>query len=214
VQLHILKGARSEEQMRKAREVLDRNVGRLSSLVDELLEVARIQAGTLKLAKTYVDLGANVRQALESFEDVARQSGIELTSRVEPDLTILGDPKRLQQVMYNLMSNAFKFTDKGGRIGVEVAQRGGDALVSVSDSGSGMAQDDLTRLFEPFSQIHDTMEKTNAGTGLGLYICRGIVEGHGGRIWAESDGKGKGSRFVFTIPLSVREARAQTPSSN
>ena len=213
VQLHILKAAKDPEQAKKAADVLERNVGRLSSIVDELLEVARIQAGTLKLAKTYVDLSQNVHLALESFVDVARQSGIEFHTRVEPDLHVVADPKRLQQVMYNLLGNAFKFTDKGGRISVEAKRDGAHAIVSVADNGAGLEADGIARLFEPFSQVHDPMEKTNAGTGLGLYICRGIVEGHGGRIWAESEGKGKGARFAFTIPLEAPRADAKTEAS-
>ncbi|HUR68875.1 MAG TPA: PAS domain-containing sensor histidine kinase [Candidatus Thermoplasmatota archaeon] len=202
VQLHILKNAKDAAAARRSQEVIERNVGRLSSLVDELLEVARIQAGTLKLAKTYIELDQVVGQALESFTDVARQNGIELAVKLEGGLTVLGDAKRVQQVMYNLLGNSFKFTDKGGHIVVEARREGPNALVFVRDSGSGIDPEDLKRLFEPFSQLHDTMEKTNAGTGLGLYICRGIVEGHGGRIWAESDGKGQGARFVFTVPLA------------
>jgi signal transduction histidine kinase len=160
-------------------------------------------AVTLTSGGAGVAADAQVQQALDSFVDVARQNGIELAAKLEPDLQVLGDPKRLQQIMYNLLGNAFKFTEKGGHIVVEVRREGDQALVSVRDSGAGMQPDDLTRLFEPFSQVHDVMEKTNAGTGLGLYICRGIVEGHGGRIWAESDGRGKGSRFAFTIPLTT-----------
>lgn len=208
VQLHILKSAKELGAMHKATEVMERNVGRLSSLVDELLEVARIQAGTLRLAKTYVDLGATVHHALDSFVDVARQNGIDLQTHVENDLNVLADAKRIQQVMYNLLGNAFKFTEKGGRITVEVRREDKHALVSVTDTGAGMDTKDIARLFEAFSQIHDPMEKTNAGTGLGLYICKGIVEGHEGRIWAESPGKGRGSRFAFVVPL-VSDAEAK-----
>jgi signal transduction histidine kinase len=105
--------------------------------------------------------------------------------------------------MYNLLGNSFKFTNKGGSIIVDVHREDANAIVSVQDTGSGLTPDDVGRLFEPFSQVHDVMEKTNAGTGLGLYICRGIVEGHGGKIWVESEGKGKGSRFAFNIPLQT-----------
>lgn len=202
VQLHLLKSAKGPAAAKKATDVLERNVVRLSSLVDELLEVARIQAGTLTLAKTYIDMSQVVGQALDSFVDVARQNGIELASKLEPGVTVLGDAKRLQQVMYNLLGNAFKFTDSGGSIVVEVRCEGKSALVSVRDSGTGMDASGIGRLFEAFSQVHDTMERTNAGTGLGLYICRGIIEGHGGRIFAESEGKGQGSRFAFTIPIA------------
>lgn len=210
VQLHILKGAKDPEHQRKAAEVMERNVGRLSSLVDELLEVARIQAGTLKLAKTYVDLSQTIQHALDSFVDVARQNGIDLQIRIDPQVQVVADPKRIQQVIYNLIGNAFKFTEKGGRILVDVKRDGANALVSISDNGAGMDADDIARLFEPFSQVHDPMEKTNAGTGLGLYICKGIVEGHGGRIWAESEGRGKGSRFAFVVPL---DAETDAPAS-
>ena len=210
VQLHIMKGAKDAAAMMKARDVLERNVGRLAGLVDELLEVARIQAGTLRLAKTYVDLGQAVQQALDSYVDVARSNQLELSQKVEDGLITLADAKRLQQVMYNLLGNAFKFTEAGGRIDVVVRRDGDNALVSVSDDGAGMEAEDIARLFEPFSQVHDPMQKTNAGTGLGLYICRGIVEGHGGKIWAESDGRGKGSRFVFTIPLETPTATVPT----
>lgn len=206
VQLHIMKGARTPEQQQKALEVVDRNVARLSGLVDELLEVARIQAGTLRLAKSYLDLGVTVQLALDSFVDVAQQNGVDLSIKIEPDVEILGDARRIQQIIYNLMGNAFKFTDRAGHILVEVRPEGANALVSVTDSGAGLEPDEVARLFEAFSQVHDTMEKTNAGTGLGLYICRGIVEGHGGRIWVESDGRGKGSRFKFTIPLEPTRA--------
>jgi signal transduction histidine kinase len=212
VQLHILKSTKDGERAKKATEVLERNVARLAGLVDELLEVARIQAGTLKLAKTYVDLSHSVQQALDSFVDVARQNGVDMQMRIEPDVQVLADPKRMQQVLYNLLGNALKFTEKGGRVEVELRRDGPNALVSVADTGAGLGREDMARLFEPFSQVHDVMEKTHAGTGLGLYICRGIVEGHGGRIWAESEGKGKGARFAFVIPLAAPGVQAPAPA--
>lgn len=208
IQLHLLKGSKDTRSMSKAASMLERNVTRLSGLVDELLEVASIQAGTLKLAKVHVDLGATVAQALDSYVDVAREKQIELRATLGKDVPVFADPKRIQQIVYNLLGNAFKFTAPGGSIALDVRREGANALVSVRDSGAGMAADDVARLFEPFTQVHDPMEKTNAGTGLGLYICRGIVEGHGGRIWAESDGPGKGSCFSFTVPLETTQLSA------
>ena len=201
VQLHLLRAAKELSQVAKATDMLDRNVARLSGLVDELLEVARIQAGTLRIAKVDVDLGGAVAQAFESYVDVARRDGIVLTRSIEDGLVVVGDATRLQQVVYNLLSNSFKFTRRGGRIEVRVEREGPDAVVSVRDTGAGIAPEDVGRLFEPFTQVHDTMQMTHAGTGLGLYICRGLVEGHAGRIWAESAGPGQGARFAFAVPL-------------
>lgn len=204
VQLHILKrGIPAKETYEKSISVLERNFTRLNSLVDELLEVARIQAGTLKLARTYVDLNDTLTQALESYHDVAIQNGVELASDVPRGLEVLGDPKRLSQVIYNLLGNAFKFTPRGGRVRVEARLEGDDVVVAIHDTGIGLSEADALRLFEPFSQAHDVMEKTQAGTGLGLYISRGIVEGHGGEIWARSDGPGLGASFGFRLPRAT-----------
>lgn len=202
VQLHLLKTAAQTGDLsrhRKATEMIERNFGRLSGLVDELLEVARLQAGNLKLDTAPLRLDATIAETLESFTDVAKASGVEVVAKLAP-VTVDGDPKRLSQVLYNLLNNALKFTPKGGRIVVEAQTQDGRAIVRVTDTGIGLRSDDIARLFEPFSQVHDTMQKTNAGTGLGLYICKGIVEGHAGRIWAESPGLGKGATFAFEMP--------------
>lgn len=200
MQVHILKKTPGQTTPRSI-DVLERNIERLGALVDELLQVASIQAGTLKLAKTHMDLGETVQQVIDSYTDVAHERDIQLDVAIEPDLALLADPQRIQQVLYNLMNNALKFTPQGGRIRVETRRDGDSVFASVQDSGAGMDADAIARLFEPFSQVHDTMQQTTAGTGLGLFICRGILEGHGGRIWAESDGRGHGSRFAFTIPV-------------
>ena len=201
VQLHLLKNAGGDpERHRKATQMLERNFQRLSSLVDELLEVARLQAGNLKLDTGPMELDHSIQETLENFTDVAKQQGVDVVPKLVP-VTVDGDPKRLSQVMYNLLNNALKFTPKGGRILVEAAPENGRAIVRVTDTGIGLKAEDIQRLFEPFSQVHDTMQKTNSGTGLGLYICKGIIEGHGGRIWCESPGPGKGATFAFDLPL-------------
>lgn len=204
VQLHLLKTANAshdEEKQKRATEMLERNVLRMGGLIDELLEVARLQAGNLKLDLAPLDLGAAVGEALDSFRDVAKAGGVELQTKVEKGLPVEADARRLTQVMYNLLNNALKFTPQGGRILVEAAREDGKARIHITDTGIGIAPDDIQRLFEPFSQVHDTMQKTNAGTGLGLYICKGILEGHGGRIWCTSPGPGKGTTFSFEMPL-------------
>ncbi|GEM_PF-2222059 len=212
VQLHILKNAPSEGEGRKrAMDMLERNLARLSSLVDEFLEVARIQSGGLKITKARLDASPLILESLESFADVARANGVRLDVALEPDLWADLDPKRLSQVVFNLVGNAMKFTPRGGAIRVEAARKADAVTVRVTDSGIGLKADDIAKLFEPFSQVHDTMQKTNAGTGLGLYICRGIVESHGGRIWCESDGPGKGATFAFSIPAADGPLAAEPP---
>ncbi|MEA3198763.1 MAG: hypothetical protein QOE90_191 [Thermoplasmata archaeon] len=213
VQLHILKNAPQEGPARqRAMDMLERNLARLSSLVDEFLEVARIQSGGLKLSKARADAGPILHESLESYHDVARANGVKLEVALDPALWADLDPKRISQVVFNLVGNAMKFTPKGGTIRVE-ARRKADAIqVRVSDTGVGLSAADIAKLFEPFSQAHDTMQKTNAGTGLGLFICRGIVESHGGRIGVDSDGPGKGSCFWFTLPAADGpEADPQAP---
>jgi PAS domain S-box-containing protein len=207
LQLHILRsgdGAQLSDRQRKALEILDRNVERLNALVQEVLKVARLQAGRLGITKERVDLNRVVFEAVESFQEPARESGIELEMRTTPGLQVDADPKRVTQVLFNLLNNAWKFTPDGGRITIETARVNELAVVRIRDTGQGMRPEDLQKLFQPFSQVHDTMQKTQAGTGLGLYICKGIVELHGGRIWAESPGPGLGSTFSFAIPLEAK----------
>ena len=206
VQLHLMRKANEtgDDALRaRSSDVIERNFNRMSKLVDELLEVARLQAGTLKLDPERMDLSHALAEAVDSFKEVARQQDVTLDADVESSLPVEADARRLTQVVYNLLSNALKFTPKGGRIRLSARSETGRVVVSVADSGAGLGPEDLKRLFEPFSQIHDPMEKTNAGTGLGLYISRGIVEGHGGRIWCESPGVGQGSTFAFEIPRAT-----------
>jgi PAS domain S-box-containing protein len=213
VQLHLLKASPSSpEKQKRAVEVLERNFLRLAGLLDELLEVARIQAGRLQVVKQPVDLAHVLRDAAETYADVGRQAGVTVTAGAprEP-LVVLGDAKRLSQVMDNLLGNALKFTPAGGSIHLEARAMAGGAVVLVRDTGAGMSPAALARLFEPFSQVHNEAEGTKGGTGLGLYICKGLVEAHGGRIWAESEGRGLGSTFAFQLPLAAAEPPVPAP---
>lgn len=213
LQLHVLKqgaAAGLSDRQQKALELLDRNISRLNLLVGDLLEVAKLQAGHLKLERKVIDLDRVASEAVESFREPARQAGVELELRTAGGLVVEADAKRLIQVLFNLLSNALKFTPRGGRIAVESALQGGHAVVRVRDTGPGLTQEQRARLFEPFTQVHDA--KTGpAGSGLGLYICRGILEQHGGRIWAESEGRGKGATFAFALPASAAPAPPPAP---
>lgn len=204
VQLHLLRSGEPEtlsKRQRHAVTVLERNIDRLSHLVEDILEGARIQAGRLSATKKPVELERVVGEAVESFRDPAQVAGVTLKARLEPGLVVPADAKRLIQVLFNLLSNALKFTPQGGTIRVETQSDEEMAYVRVKDTGVGLTKEQTSRLFRPFSQVHDPMTTVRGGTGLGLYISRSLVDLHGGRIWCESEGVGEGSTFTFTLPL-------------
>jgi signal transduction histidine kinase len=214
LQLHLLrteaKGTLAPEQAR-AVVLIERNIDRLGRLVGDLLEASRLQAGKLGIEHKPVDVNLVAREAIESFNEPARRAGVELKLHEGPAAIVLGDDKRLTQVLYNLLSNAVKFTEEGGRIDIDTATSRGSAVVRVSDTGVGIPSLDMKRLFQPFSQVPDPDGKPRPGTGLGLYVSKGIVELHAGRIWCESAGKGQGASFAFEIPLaSESNSRLET----
>lgn len=184
-------------------DVVERNTERLERLVSDILDVARIESDQLKLNLRPVELFSLVRDEVDSFHPVAEGAGATLTlTSDDADSFIEGDAVRLGQVMGNLLSNAIKFVD-GGEVRVHCAAIHDTLRVTVEDDGIGMNPDALGQLFQPFSQIHDEHDMARGGSGLGLYICKGIVEGHAGRIGAESDGLGKGSRLWFELPRTT-----------
>jgi signal transduction histidine kinase len=204
LQLHLLKarlGPNAPEEQTKPIEILERNFQRLSHLVRDLLDSARLQASMLKLNPQPVDLREIVYQAVENYLAPAREAGVFVDVEDFPHLPVLADPSRLGQVFDNLLSNAVKFTPAGARIQVSAGVEGEVAVVTVRDEGTGMRPADLERLFRPFSQVHDTMQSSRGGTGLGLYVSKGILEAMGGTVSAYSEGLGKGSSFTVRIPL-------------
>ncbi|MGQ0537134.1 MAG: PAS domain-containing sensor histidine kinase [Methanobacteriota archaeon] len=203
LQLHLLKrsAAGIPPELQKSVTIIDRNVERLASLVSEVLEVARIQAGRLPVEPAPIRVAEALTEACESYEDPAEAAGVSLRLSVPPDdVVAFADRVRLGQVLSNLLANAIKFTPKGGHVVAGAVRRDGRVLLYVEDDGVGIDAADLPKLFQPFSQVHDPLERTRSGSGLGLYICRGIVEAHGGRISCESAGRGKGSRFSVELP--------------
>lgn len=204
VQLHLLEsgqlGLLAPGQERAVR-ILSRNLSRVITLVGDMLSISRMDAGELKLRKVPLDLAALVAETCDSFVDGARQRGIRLEQQAPEALFIQGDPSRLGQVLYNLTNNALKFTPTGGRVTVRARRRGNEALVQVQDTGIGLEADDIARLAQPFVKLADTSPHGDPGTGLGLYITKGLVERHGGLLWLESQGTGKGTTVSFAIPL-------------
>ncbi len=180
----------------------------LLQLVTQILDLSKIQSGRAEIELSQV----NVRDVLENSlsimreQALARDLSVELTVGAEDGgLTVLADELKLKQVMLNLLSNAIKFTPEGGNIRVEAWLIEGELVISVYDTGAGIDPSDNSRIFRAFEQVDSTLSRQHQGTGLGLPLARELVEMHGGRIWMESEGVGKGSTFRFAIPLKDRQ---------
>jgi PAS domain S-box-containing protein len=184
-------------------DVLDRSARALARLVDDLLDVSRIVAGRFRVESAPVDLARVVAAAVTMVEPTAAARHIEVTTRADPRIgPVLGDANRLQQAVWNLLANAVKFTPVGGRVEVILEQGEGRACIVVRDTGVGIAPDILPVIFERFRQADASSTRAFGGLGLGLAIVRSIVELHGGRVTAESDGEGQGATFAITLPLA------------
>ncbi|WP_158620436.1 MULTISPECIES: HAMP domain-containing sensor histidine kinase [Corallococcus] len=183
---------------------IQRFTARMNRLIGDLVDVASIETGRIRIAPELQDATALVRESVEAFQPQASAQGISLDVEIRGNtLMAKFDHERVLQVLANLLSNALKFTAAGGRISLHVEPVGQDVRFSVADTGSGIPSHQLEQVFERFWQAR---REDRRGLGLGLYISRGIVEAHGGRIWAESQ-PGQGSTFAFTIPA----AAASTP---
>ena len=191
----------SEAEMREFFEIIDEQADRLRDLVDNLLDMTRIEAGSLSVNTAPADLGEMLDDAIATF---ARGDGShQIEVQIPPELPPLdADRRRIGQVLGNLLSNAAKFSPDTSPIRIAVASDTVMATVRVQDDGRGIPPEKLHYLFRKFSRLHEESGLKLAGTGLGLAICRGIIEAHGGRIWAESQGEGQGTTFSFTLPLS------------
>ncbi len=195
---------RGAGQIRENLDIIVAEGERLTELVDDVLDIAKMESGRCEWNMAGLCLAEAAEHAVRAVLPLAARKGLVLENRIPPDLPrVLGDRDRLVQVFLNLLGNAIKFTD-AGRIDVEAVLDGPDIRVTVRDTGPGIAAGDLERIFEKFKQAGDTLTEKPKGTGLGLPICRQIVERHGGRIWAAS-GDGPGSAFHFTLPALAGE---------
>ncbi|MDE2040316.1 MAG: hybrid sensor histidine kinase/response regulator [Elusimicrobia bacterium] len=194
------------EDVRRSVQSIHSNAERLDSLLDELSESARLQGHKIELSLEPVAAAKLCHAAVENARLEIGRRKIELGLDCDTDALVLADSQRVQQVLSNLFSNALKFTPAGGRITLSARdlEQDGSVCFTVSDTGCGIPAKDLPHLFERFYQVSET-RKDHQGLGLGLEICRGLIELHGGRIWAESQ-QGLGSRFHFTLPLSTAQA--------
>jgi signal transduction histidine kinase len=192
--------SRPEEERAQMVQMVKRATARMDRLVRDMLEVSKMDAGrTLPIDARCADVAPILREACEAQGPVAQAAGLTVSCDAPDALPAVEvDCDRIHQVVCNLVGNAMKFTPPGGRIAVSARADGGDVLVSVEDDGCGMSEADLDRIFEPYWQAQRT---ASLGAGLGLKIAKGIVEAHGGRIWAES-AVGKGTTFHFTLPVA------------
>jgi K+-sensing histidine kinase KdpD len=199
------------EQQHEFLETIDRATDRLSELIDNLLLLQRVDAGGLPIHLEPVDLSGLVEEVLA--EVGARAARHEIVATVDPALPpVYGDGLRLRQVLLNLLDNALKYSPDGGAVHLDVKGEAGDVLVAVRDEGLGIPPEQLGQIFERFHRVDSNRTRAIRGTGLGLAICNAIVEAHGGRIWAESAGEGRGSAFYFTLRPWEDRCSNSTPS--
>ena len=194
-----------DDQRGKALATIERNGVAQAQLIEDLLDVSRIISGSMRLELMPVDLVRVVEAAQEAMRASAIAKGVQLRSLLdETAMHVTGDAARLQQVVWNLLSNAVKFTPKGGRVDIRLDRVGANVELSVTDSGSGIPIEFLTHVFERFRQADGSSNRSHGGLGLGLAIVKSVADLHGGSVRAESEGSGRGSRFVLTLPLLHR----------
>jgi len=174
---------------------------RLKQIIETMLNLRYLETGQLIVSCEHFDLRELVSEACDDYRSMAEASGLVMQIQVpRKSLVLWADRDKIRVVLDNLLSNAVKFTPRGGRIRLTVARRGNQAEVAVADTGIGIPSEALERIFEPFQQVEDPMTRRHGGMGLGLSIVKGLVELHGGQVWAESV-PGRGSRFVFVLPV-------------
>jgi two-component system CheB/CheR fusion protein len=202
-------GKLSSEQVEKALETIDRNAAVQAEIIEELMDTSRIVSGNLKLNSKAVALPSLIEAAVEGVTTAAEAKSIEIKIAIGSEERIWGDPARLQQVIWNLLLNAIKFTPKSGHVEVRLARDNSNATITVKDDGQGIEPEFLPYVFERFRQAEVATSRLYGGLGLGLSIVRNIVEMHGGKVRAHSEGKGHGASFTVTLPIL---ALTDTPS--
>jgi CheY-like chemotaxis protein len=191
-------------KLQHAIEVIERNARAQVQLIDDLLDISRIMSGKMRLELQQIGMVGVVRAAIESAEPAAHAKDIRLTAILDPvSATITADSSRLQQVVWNLLTNAIKFTPKGGHVQVVLQRVSSHMELSVSDTGVGISPSFLPHVFDRFAQRDSSTTRSFGGLGLGLAISKQLVEMHGGSLRAASEGEGKGATFFVQLPLSI-----------
>jgi PAS domain S-box-containing protein len=193
------------KEQKEAVEMIEKNEDHLERLVTDVLDIARVKSKKIKLIFEKAHIGEIVSDSVKDMRISAKKRSITLSLKIIPILPdILIDSSRITQVIFNLLTNAIKYTPKKGIIDVLVGKTKDNIEVSVHDNGIGMDKEALEKIFTPFFQADAGFSRKYGGMGLGLSICKGIIEAHGGKIWGSSEGKNKGSTFTFTLPLTPK----------
>jgi PAS domain S-box-containing protein len=209
--VHILRRVGQDARMaERARDMIEGQVRHMARMIDDLLDVSRITRGKIALQVGRVDLAAIVERAVEATRPLFERQGITLEVERPPSpLPLEADPTRLEQVTTNLLNNAAKYTNPGGRVIVAAAREGGQAVLRVRDDGVGIAPEMLPRVFDLFAQADGTLARSQGGLGIGLTLVRKLAEMHGGTAEASSAGLGRGSEFVVRLPIPPGELPAE-----
>ena len=186
------------DTQREFLQIIDEESDRLSGLIEDLLQMSEIEAGVLRVHKQPVRISRLAQRVVKKVRPHARGHSLSVSAADDPET--MADPRRIEQVLHNLIVNAIKYSPDGTAVTVKVERHANDVLVSVRDQGIGIPLEHLTHVFDRFFRVEGTLTRQTGGSGLGLPICRGLVEAHGGRIWVES-AAGKGSVFSFTVPI-------------
>ena len=200
----------------RARRVIERQGQHMARLLDDLLDIARVMRGKIELRRENIELSQVIQHAVQTIQPLIDESGHDFTvSILSGPVTVNADPTRLEQVLVNLLNNAAKYTPRGGKMSVEVTSHESEVVISVSDTGDGIAPENLASVFDLFVQANRTLARSEGGLGIGLTLVRQLVEMHGGRVQAFSEGHSRGSRFVVHLPIMEGEScRAPTQISN
>jgi signal transduction histidine kinase len=198
--------------LEQCQSTMERQMRQMVRLVDDLLDVSRITRDKLELRKEQVDLASVIQSAVETSRPLINSMGHELTVSLPEEMVRLdADPVRFAQVVLNLLNNAAKYSERGGKIWLTAQHNEGEVVIRVRDTGVGIAQDMLPRVFEMFTQADKSLNRSQGGLGIGLSLVRRLVELHGGSIEAHSEGAGKGSEFVVRLPGSTSPVAPYSP---
>ena len=213
--IYLLRKSHQDPATIELLDTIDTQTQTLVRFVNELLDLSRISHGLIEIRPERLDLGAVARDAVHALQPFIeeRQHVVSLVLLAAP-LYVRGDPGRLRQVVSNLVENAAKYTEPGGRITVTLEQRGDEAVLAVRDNGIGIDAENLERIFEPFTQSHQPLASPSSGLGIGLSVSRRIVELHGGHVKVTSAGSCAGSEFVVSLPVSAADTRDNRGSEN
>ncbi len=205
--------SRLDEGDREMLDIARESLARLEKMIGDILDIAKAEAGEIPLALDTADLRELVRDAVRGVGPQLSDARIELDLEVSGDtLSARADREKIRRVIDNLLANAIKFTPAGGRVAVRASREGGEAVVTVQDSGPGIPESVRERIFEKFGQAEADRRGRRMSIGLGLYFCRLVVDAHGGRIWVESS-RGQGSTFGFALPLAGSSVSSRAPAA-